>query len=79
MFGLKLLAAAAERDGAVVADAQPSQTSGGTQTPPLKQILASFYDLTRPNRLNRHTLNLVRILISKRAFSMNELTNFKIL
>ena len=36
-------------------------------------------DLARPNRLNRHTLNLVRILIAKRAFSMNELRDFKIL
>jgi len=46
---------------------------------PLKQILASFYDLNRPNRLNRHTLNLVRILIAKRAFTLNELKDLKIL
>jgi flagellin-specific chaperone FliS len=78
MFGLKLLAAAAERDGAVLTDMLPSQANGA-EVPPLKQILASFYDLTRPNRLNRHTLNLVRILISRRAFAVTELRDFKIL
>ena len=42
-------------------------------------IIAGFYDLSRPNRLNRHTLNLIRILISQRAFSLSELRDIKIL
>lgn len=45
----------------------------------IKLILASFYDLNRPNRLNRHTLNLIRVLISRRAFSVQELRDNKIL
>jgi hypothetical protein len=35
MFGLKLLAAAAERDGAVLTDVLPSQANGA-EVPPLK-------------------------------------------
>lgn len=65
MFGLKLYSCVLQQDPSLVNDS-------------LIQIVSEFYALGSP-KLNRNTINIMRILIEQRKFSFTELRNKQIL
>jgi hypothetical protein len=60
MFGLKLLSHIAEKDPSVLS--QIGTIQSGNKQMSLKLILSRFYSLDT-NRLNKNTINLIRIFI----------------